>query len=300
MPLDPAAMETLVRDYAPIMAQAMLQIAQNSGSEEDVRLGCDPLITEFLRRAGIEVKGKHEYGLAGGRIDSLYGGVIIEYKDPKGAGRITADLKSPGTRAVIKQIQGRFVDFQKQENIQPNRLFGAGCDGRQIVIVRNRGGKFEAETPQPVTAHTVSRLLRALLSLGARGKSFTPENLDVDFGGQSETAQKGIAVLYAAILATENPKAQTFFQQWKILFGEVCGYDMTGRTQAEKIEQLGVHYEIKDVRPTELLFAVQSYYALFMKFLAAEIASSFHTMGGSILKKCYRRADRATPSAKNC
>ncbi len=32
--------------------------------------------------------------------------------------------------------------------------------------------------------------------------------------------------LYDEILTTTNPKAQVFFNQWKILFGEVCGYDV--------------------------------------------------------------------------
>ena len=284
--MNSADMEVLVRDYAPGMAKAMLDIAKLSGSEEDIRLGCSQLITGFLKKANISVRGQHEYGLAGGRIDSLYGGVIIEYKDPKGAGKISFDRNAPGTKAVIKQIQGRFVDFQKVEKIEPGRLFAAGCDGNNIVFVRNQSGKFDVETPQPVTTYTVSRLLRALVSLGAQGKSFTPDNLDLDFGGQSSVAQKGIADLYNAILNTQNPKAQTFFKQWQILFGEVCGYDMTERNQLEKIAQLGKHYEIDNPRPTELLFAVQSYYAVFMKFLAAEIASSFSPLGTSILKRC--------------
>ncbi|MCX6380932.1 MAG: N-6 DNA methylase [Armatimonadetes bacterium] len=290
MPEVPTPMnkESLVKEYALYMASEMLKIANEAGSEEDVRLGCSHLISNFLKKADIEVKGQHEYGLAGGRIDSLYGGVIIEYKDPNGAGKISLDSSASGTKAVIKQIQSRFVDFQKDFPGIPiaNRLFAVGCDGKNIVIVRHRGGKFDIEKPQPVTQHSVSRLLRALISLGAQGKSFTPDNLDTDFGGQSETAQKGVSNLYHAILNTQNPKAQTFFQQWKILFGEVCGYDMTGQNQYDKIVQLGNQFNIPNARPTELLFAVQSYYALFMKFLAAEIVSSFSPLGVSILKRC--------------
>ena len=237
--------------------------------------------------AGLATVGQHEYGLAGGRVDSLYGGVIIEYKDPNGSGRIALDSNAPGTRKVIEQIRGRFTDFHRIARTDPNRLFGAGCDANTIVFVRHRGGKFEVDDPQPVTRHTVARLLRALVSLGAQGKSFTPDNLDADFGGDSETARKGIADLYRAVTTTEDPKAKTFFLQWRILFGEVCGYDLTGRQQREKVHKLGEHYGLSAASPEELLFAVQSYYALLMKFLAAEIASSFSPLGVSVLKRCH-------------
>ncbi|MFB6248374.1 MAG: N-6 DNA methylase, partial [Salinibacter sp.] len=54
-----------------------------------------------------------------------------------------------------------------------------------------------------------------------------------------------------------------------------------------KIRKLAEHYEVPDdPQPAELLFAVHSYYAVFIKFLAAEIVSSFNPLGTSTLKKC--------------
>ena len=55
----------------------MVKIAAWAKSEEDVRYESNKLIDEFLKKAGIKVKAHHEYGLAGGRIDSKYGGVIL-------------------------------------------------------------------------------------------------------------------------------------------------------------------------------------------------------------------------------
>ncbi len=89
--------------------------------------------------------------------------------------------------------------------------------------------------------------------------------------------------MYALIHATDSPKAQTFFRQWQILFGEVCGYDI--HSQSPKIEKLAKHYFIFNPDPAELLFAVHTYYALLMKMLAAEIVSSFSPLGTSTLKK---------------
>jgi len=276
--------EKLIHESSIVISDEMENIAGWAKSEEDIRYECNKLIDGFLKEAEINIKGRHEYGLAGGRIDSKYGGVIIEYKDPKGAGKITSDPNSPGSKAVIQQIKKRFDDFQKTERIAPERLFGTGLDGNNLIFVRYRSNKFEVETPQPVTPHTIERLLRALVSLGAKGKSFTPDHLLGDFGAESITAENSIKAIYLVISQTKSKKALTFFDQWKILFGEVCGYDVEGSN--EKINTLARHYGILQAKPAELLFSVHSYYAIFIKFLAAEIAASFSPLGVSIIKKC--------------
>jgi len=275
--------EALIEGHAKIMADQMGKAVEWAGSEEDIRHECNKLIDEFVKKAGLTVKGRHEYGLAGGRIDSKYGGVVIEYKAPKGAGQLTQEKNAPGVKAVVQQIEQRFRDLQAKEHVGMERIFGVGCDGRTFVFVRMRGNKIDVEDPQPVTPHTVERLLRAIVSLGARGVSFTPENLAAHFGSGSNSAQEGVRRLHEVIRETNNPKAQTFFRQWQILFGEVCGYDIHG--QNAKVCKLAAHYLVADPNPAELLFAVHTYYALFIKLLAAEIVASFSPLGTSPLKK---------------
>ena len=272
-------LEALIQDHAKTMAEQMATAVEWSGSEEDIRHECNKLLDEFINKAGLNVRGRHEYGLAGGRIDSKYGGVVIEYKDPKGAGKITADPNTP----VLAQLKKRFRDLQAEEHVGMERILGVGCDGETIVFVRMRGTKIDMENPQPVTPHTVQRLLRALVSLGARGLSFTPENLAAHFGSDSPSARQGVRLIYDVINDTDSPKAQTFFRQWQILFGEVCGYDIHG--QSAKVRQLATHYDAPNAHPAELLFAVHTYYALFMKMLAAETVASFSPLGTSTLKR---------------
>ena len=276
-------LETLIKNHSESMATQMVAAAQDAHSEEDVRHECNKLIEEFIEKARLDIKGRHEYELAGGYIDSKYGSVIIEYKYPKGAGKITKDKNAPGTQAVIKQLKKRFRDFEAKERAGMERIFGVGCDGDTLVFVRGRGSKFDIEDPQPVTSHSVERLLRAIVSLGARGLSFTPENLAAHFGSESLGAQSGVRLIHDLIHTTQSPKAQTFFQQWRILFGEVCGYDIDG--QNSKVRQLAEHYDVPTPDPAELLFAVHTYYAIFMKMLAAEIVASFSPLGTSTLKK---------------
>ncbi|MBN2208082.1 MAG: N-6 DNA methylase [Candidatus Coatesbacteria bacterium] len=276
-------LEALIQEHAAMMAQQMAEIARYAESEEELRIGCTKLIDDFIGKANLKIKGRHEYGLAGGRIDSKYGGVVIEYKDPKRAGKLSENRETPGVRAVVAQIQKRFTDLQRQEQVGMERIFGVGCDGSYIVFVRLRGKQFDVGEPQPVTPYTIQRLLRALVSLGARGLSFTPDNLSSHFGEGSTLAEEGIHSIYKVISETRNPKAQTFFNQWQILFGEVCGYDIHGRSS--RIDKLGKHYLIPKAKPAELLFAVHTYYAVFIKLLAAEIVSSFSPLGMSALKR---------------
>ena len=276
-------LEALIEEHAKVMAEQMVKAVEWARSEEDIRHECNTLIDEFVRKAGLSIRGRHEYGLAGGRIDSKYGGVVIEYKDPKGAGKITGNKNAPGVKAVVKQIEKRFWDLQAIEHVGMERIFGVGCDGATFVFVRMRGKKFDVEDPQPVTPHTVERLLRAILSVGARGLSFTPENLAAYFGSESKSAQEGVRLIHDVIHETDNAKAQTFFGQWQILFGEVCGYDIHG--QSAKVRKLADHYMVPAPNPAELLFAVHTYYAVFIKLLAAEIVASFSPIGTSTLKK---------------
>ena len=111
-------LEILIQEHAAMMASQMLAVAKWAKSEEDVRHECNKLIDEFIKKAGLQLRGRHEYELAGGHIDSKYGGVIIEYKAPKGSGRLTEDRNAPGVKAVVKQIRTRFKNFQAREHVE--------------------------------------------------------------------------------------------------------------------------------------------------------------------------------------
>jgi hypothetical protein len=240
-------LEALIEDHANVMAERMVKAASWARSEEDIRHEVNKLIDDFIGKAGLSVKGRHEYGLAGGRIDSKYGVVVIEYKAPKGSAKITENKNAPGVKAVVDQIRQRFMDLQAQEHVGMERILGVGCDGDTFVFARMRGGKIDVEDPQPVTPHTVERLLRAIVSLGARGISFTPENLTSHFGSEGQSAQEGVRAIHELVHATDSPKVQTFFRQWQILFGEVCGYDIHGRNA--RIDKLADHYRVPHSNP---------------------------------------------------
>lgn len=274
--------ERLIRAWSETISKAILCLAEEALSEEEVRIGCTIELKKFLKAAKIKVKDRHEYGLAGGHIDSKYGAVIIEYKNPNTRDKISENLNSYGTRAVIRQIKGRFRDFETEEKITADRIFGIGCDGKRIIFVRKRSGHFEIDHPQKIDAQSISRILRALVSLGAKGHSYTPEHLAVDFGANSLLAKDVVAKFFKSLTSTKSKKAKTLFSEWQLLFGEVCGYDIQTNS---KLKVLGKHYQISTNKYSELLFSIHTYYAIFIKLLAAEIAGSLSAISTSVIKR---------------
>lgn len=111
-----------------------------------------------------------------------------------------------------------------------------GTDGKYFIFLRFRDDKWTDQEPLEINRYSSERFLWALYNLGQKGKPYQPEYLHGDFGSESPVAQEGVRALYEEILNTDNPKAEVFFSQWKILFGEVCGYDVENLT--EKLKQL--------------------------------------------------------------
>ncbi|MBN2543372.1 N-6 DNA methylase [bacterium] len=278
----PKLIEDIIKEHSKVMSNQFKEIADWSDSEEDLRVETAKIIEEFRKTAKIEHLRLHnEVTIGKGKADAVYNYIIIEYKKP---GRLTTRNDSPGNREVIGQLKQRFGDLEKEENRKIEKLFGVGFDGYKFIFIRYRNQKWEVDNPIPVTPYTTERFLRALLALAVKGKAFQPDYLTGDFGSQSQLSQQGIYTFYKAITHTDNMKAKTLFKQWKLLFGEVGGYDV--KNLNNKIKELGKFYNIPGKpSPPDLLFSVHTYYALFIKLLAAEIMHHFSGFSTSYLKK---------------
>lgn len=275
------SLDELIGRKAAEFAEQVRHAAEMADKEEEIRIEVETQLAFIRKEAGVEFeKGKHEFTVARGRIDSLYSRVLIEYKNPSDpASRIGAKLDSPGSKKLVEQIKSRFRGLKDEHGHPFNTLFGVGCDGTHFIFVRFRDNKWDVQEPVEVTKHSAERFLWALFNLGHKGKPFSPEYLAGDFGAmEGSVATEGIHALYDAISTTDHPKAQTFFKQWKILFGEVCGYDVDNLS--DKIKKLAQFYSLpaKNLKPAEMLFALHTYYALFMKLLASEIVAFFHKL----------------------
>ncbi|NPV49404.1 MAG: hypothetical protein HPY69_20870 [Armatimonadetes bacterium] len=106
-------LEHVIHDYATTIADRMKTTAGSASTEEDVRQAVNASLNEFVKAAGLKLQVRNEVPVLKGRVDSKYGGVIIEYKNPRGSGRITEDPSAPGTRAVVKRLAERFRGFHQ-------------------------------------------------------------------------------------------------------------------------------------------------------------------------------------------
>jgi SAM-dependent methyltransferase len=287
------SLDDIIALEATAFAGLLTAAAAAAVTEADIRTETVRQLAFIEKEAGVKLEGRHEFTVASGRVDSVYQRVIIEYKNPSGPDHIDLRPDSPGTRKVVEQIKKRFYDLRKEHGQPLNSLFGVGLDGRYFVFVRFRDDKWQVQDPVEVNKVSAARFLWALFNLGRKGKPFSPEYLAGDFGSEGKLAQDGIHTLYHAIATATHPKAQVFFSQWKILFGEVCGYDVDN--PSDKIKKLADFYGVplKGLKPAELLFAVHTYYALFMKLLASEIVAFFHRLPTPLQKMM-----EATTSAK--
>ena len=271
------SLDEIISEKAVEFADQIKQAAAFAAKEEEIRIEAEKALAFIQREAGIKLEGRHEFTIGTGRADSVYDCVIIEYKNPAGPDKLSAKSDAAGNKKVVEQLQKRFYDMRTDFGHPLNTMFGVGCDGNYFIFVRFRDDKWDVQAPVEVNRHSAERFLWALFNLGTKGKAFAPEYLAGDFGSDAKLAQDGIRALYETISTTTNPKAQTFFQQWRILFDEVCGYDVN--SPSDKIKKLGSFYGVYGTpRPAELLFAVHTYYALFMKLLASEIVAFFHKL----------------------
>jgi len=272
-------LDELIAKKASEFADQIKAAAAMADKEEEIRIEAEKQLAFIQKEAGIKLEGRHEFTVASGRIDSVYDRVIIEYKKPRDPStRIGPTVDSPGSKKVIEQIKKRFYDMRSQFRQPLNTLFGVGLDGNHFVFIRYRDEKWQIQEPVEVNRYSTERFLWALFNLGTKGKPYSADYLAGDFGSEAKLAQDGIRILYDAISHASHPKAQTFFKQWKILFGEVCGYDV--ERPSDKLSKLAESYGIRgdSLRPAELLFALHTYYALFMKLLASEIVAFFHKL----------------------
>jgi hypothetical protein len=286
------SLDEIVGHSAVVVAEQIQQAAAWAGSEMDLQIEVAGALKEFARRAQVTMEGHHNITIATGRPDSVYGSVIVEYKEP---GVLSANRDAAGNKKVIEQLKQRFYDFRREEGRKWNTMFGVGTDGKYFIFLRFRDEKWTDQEPLPVDRYSTERFLWALYNLGQKGKPYQPEYLYGDFGseGESGIAKLGVQTLYDEIRKTENPKAEVFFNQWKILFGEVCGYDV--ENLSDKLKKLAEFYGVHGKpEPAPLLFAVHSYYAILIKLLASAIVSFFNPLMPSQLGKLLN----ATTSAK--
>ena len=250
-------------------------------SEEDLRVAFSSLIDLICNDYEIAIpEERHGYSVYKGRIDSLYGEVILEYKTPHYLSDSNASQKNS---KAIEQVKRHILGIEIKQKKTINRFLAVVFDGHKIIFVRRRNNLWDIEDPVCVDEKSFKTLLQRLFSIGIQGKALIIDNLVKDFSIISKDATKDIKAFLINFINTNDKKVNLLYEQWKILFREVCGYDFD--TKKIEIQELFNTFDIKNknIDLSQIIFAIHTYYALFIKLLGAETLTYFRHRDKSFL-----------------
>jgi type I restriction-modification system DNA methylase subunit len=263
-----ATTDELARRRAPEIARVIQTAATGDPLEADFRRPVEDTLAQFAEEAGVQLHVHHEYTLATGRADTVYNRLVVEYKRP---GHLSQARSNRANLAAVEQTKGYIESIERSQRIKKGRLVGVVTDGRWMIYCRHIAGRWRVEDPVSVDADSVARLLTLLVRLQA-GAAMIPSNLIEDFGSQTLTAQRATRALYTALQKSDDPLVGALFEQWQTFFGEVTGYEegasrLRGKAEFRKFAK-GMGLKAEQVDPPYLFFAVHTYFALLIKFIA--------------------------------
>ena len=81
-PRSQPSLDEIVSQRAVVIAEQIQKAAAWAKSEMDLQIDVAAALNAFARDAKITLEGHHNVTVATGRPDSVYGSVIVEYKEP--------------------------------------------------------------------------------------------------------------------------------------------------------------------------------------------------------------------------
>ncbi len=115
------SLDEIVTLSAADVAHQIQKAAAWAKSEMDLQVEAAAALKGFAGEAKITLEGHHNVTVATGRPDSVYGSVIVEYKDP---GTLSPNKDAAPNKAVIEQLKRRFYDMNREEHSNKS---AAGC-----------------------------------------------------------------------------------------------------------------------------------------------------------------------------
>lgn len=252
-------------DYSLQLSHLVSQVksqARSAGSEEDLRIGFEQVLRDYLRDQGIEfqVAPRHEVSMVSGRVDALFGTVIIEYKRP---GTLSTAAEQERAKEQLKRY---ILDLASSTPLE--RIAGFATDGFQIALVRRSGTRWREGDFLDLSDYTLGELIRYLRAL--HRLPLTPDFLVKQFGPQSERAASALRLFYQRFSRSRSSKVHALYKEWVRVFGVVYGEEVKPKHADLFAKTYGIR-DVKDLRP--LLFCVHTYFALLIKLITVETLS---------------------------
>jgi len=265
------------------------------------------LKSEVWDRLGVP-KPEYEYkvhvdeGFVGrhyGRIDAYYGLVLFEYKRPYPGLRETS-IRDRAIEQVRDYIKGLLNDENTKAIISKIRnagfkplITGVILDGHHVIFAEYDvdSGVLKLDPEVGVYELNEDRLRRVIRAvLASWRKRLDAKLLAADFGYENKIAKTAVKALYNALMRAlgGNERVRVFFGEWVKLASMV--YPINTTDLAQLAEDYGITGDKID--GAALFFAIETYYALVLKLIAAEVASRFYdTVMSSFMESLRREVD---------
>ncbi|UCE17489.1 MAG: N-6 DNA methylase [Gemmatimonadota bacterium] len=247
------------------IAAKIVEAIKRAKSETDVQTQFENVLRQYTDETGWELTIRPELKrtiVGAGGADTVLGHVVIAYEKP---GKLRESNDTPGNSETIEQLARTITDLSAKER---RLLAGVATDGRRILFLFPRRGKFVPTDPRPLSAESVQVFFNTMQAL--HRKILSPGKLNRDFGPASAVTRLGLTTLYNKLNNASHPKIEMIFREWDRIFGIVYGEKIPQAGQ--KAKTLAKLYKIeKTVRVKPLLFSVHTYFALFLKLLVAEL-----------------------------
>jgi hypothetical protein len=284
------------------IAKEIRQAARDSTNEEELRIKVEGILGELLSRLGIKTYRAQERTVISGRVDALYGDIVVEYKSP-GKFRTMEGVREAlyGREAGKGGLHNYLLELATQETFRGvgleealSRKLGVGLDGERIFFYRYRSGAKAVPLPAGQTTLSVAEekdlegvfervdvtdiergVNRFLLYIRTLSRfPLTSEVLAEQFGLGGKIGSSFVDTLYTrvhAALADGNPHVTTLFREWERIFGIVYDVEAGGKRFTHE-EMPGLSAGGVDVK--QFLFSAHTYLNLILEFIVLDVLSS--------------------------
>ncbi len=282
------------------LARRISEVARNAHTEEDLKMGVEPLFQKTFQEMGIDtnnVRYEETATMITGRSDAVYGYLTLEYKAP---GKFERKVNiETAVQQLQRYLTGKAQQFGGKRDDFLEKAVGVAIDGVQILFVRFTKRPAVLQMPLPVTegqtllfAETTeqrgfhvmgpypissSSLANFLIFVRASARlPLTADNLASVFSPNCQVTQQAISDLYSALVKAQSRRApsrvKTFFVEWDRIFGVVYGEELE-KAEKSAAETAKVYQMPAGIRLKQLLFSIHTFYAFLMKLISIELIS---------------------------
>lgn len=304
--LPPGAFVADLRSCLGAILEAVREIELRGGTEEDLRIRLEQILREYVwSKLGLP-HPQYEYRVdvgayarSYGRVDSLYGLVVFEYKRP---GALRTKERDEAVRKLVEVyvpglLKDRLVEAlvaeARRRGLVP-KVVGVVTDGYGVVFV-DCNAATKACTVEPEVGfydlrsergvEYLRRIVRAVIA--SYRKKMDARLLAANFGYASLIARELIKKLYAILESPRSGRTKLLFDEWLKRISQA--YPVSGEELA-KIAELYGFSSIEKVDGVRLFYAIQTYYSMLLKLLAAEVAARFYDASASVYLRRLKRA----------